>query len=153
MTYRRILRYFLIGNTLLLAVLWWLSLRPDASFNVFVPGRHFHVRLHQGAVIMVTHAGPYPSFDVELFKVPAISMAFLGKFPHGPAGALRMGSSDAFPTATGYSIHYLYGVVPVWLAYLLVTGAGMALLKWAERRSLDDAELKAARATAETSGD
>lgn len=143
MTYRRLFRCFMMGCTLLFAVFWWLSLRPDASFNAFVPGRHFHLRFHRGAVVVVTHAGPYPVYDLEFFRVPAISMMFVQKFPHGPFGTLRIGKADAFPGASGYSVHYAYVVLPIWLAYVMIVGGGLAFLKWAERRSVDEGKLLA----------
>lgn len=133
MTYRKLSRYYLIACTLFFGALWWLSLRPDASFNTFVPGRHLNLRFHQGGVMAVTHAGPYPKFDVELFRVPAISMVVVKRFPHGSFGTLRAGTGDAFPTASGFAAHYAYAMVPIWLAYVLATGAGLALLAWAGR--------------------
>jgi hypothetical protein len=149
MTYRQLSRYYLIGSTLFFVTIWWLSLRPDASFNAFVPGRHLHLRFHQGGAMAVTHAGPYPKFHIELFRVPAISMVVVKRFPHGSFGALRAGSGDAFPTASGFAAHYAYAMVPIWLAYILVTGAGLVLLSWAGRRKRLEQSRAGAQASAE----
>lgn len=139
MTYRGLFRYLLVGCTLLLAGGWYASVENRASFNGFMPGRHVHCRLYRGAVVIITHEGPYPKYDFQAFQLPAIAMHFQEKHPVGPWGTFLKGKAE------GLSIVYHYLVFPLWLPYLLVVGAAFGVLKWQERRTKSREKEVAAR--------
>ncbi|RYD21125.1 MAG: hypothetical protein EOP88_12595 [Verrucomicrobiaceae bacterium] len=139
MTYRRLFLYLLVAGTLLLAGVWWHSFRMSYYLAVARPDH----KTVAGEVSGIVHCG---------------TLSFIWN-PAG--GGYRWVNFDSAPVSTippedryGPMGRFWFGPlrgeneppdvrllqVPLWLVYLLLVGAGLALVWWGERRSAASAE-------------
>lgn len=136
MTYRRLFHYLLVGSTILLAGLWWMSLRYYAGI-LWVPSSH-----RNGAVVgTFTRASVAISHAPHLKSVSGITTAFYAiPLPGGPIGETA-GPLGRFHVGEGTPPGFTPGVranvveAPIWFPYLLFVGSAYAFTRFLEKRS------------------
>lgn len=132
MTYRRLFHYLLVGSTILLAGLWWMSLRNRSEFG-FAAGTSIYYGILDSATISLEY---HPArwwvdrFGAEFSPNTANDGYRADGF--GIAGESDMGwFNSGFPGA----IPYWHLDIPIWVPYLLFMGSAHAFCRAMEKRS------------------
>ncbi|RYD21755.1 MAG: hypothetical protein EOP88_10265 [Verrucomicrobiaceae bacterium] len=139
MTYRRLFLRLFIVSTLLLAVLWWVSVRTY-TIGIFAPKQMdtYLTATMCSTTISLQLSTPVPAPKFKMFSsfehgTDADMRAMMGK-SIGPLGRFRAKSLFSKGIrGTGTQIRTLS--FPVWFPWLLTTAGGYLLMRRLEKRS------------------
>ncbi|RYD21666.1 MAG: hypothetical protein EOP88_10560 [Verrucomicrobiaceae bacterium] len=148
MTHRRLFHYFLIGNTLVLAVAWTVSLGYESSVSGMIPTHALSFYLEPGTINVQLMSASFGGYGVDASHLPRASSG-----PVLTTGNLRFTveqeawrfSSGRFgmgniPLGNPPQDKALFVYFPVWLPFVVLAGGGYSAMRWRERRMDADEE-------------
>ena len=128
MTYHRLFHILLVGSTLVLAVVWWSSLRHYRTV-AFPVGDMMEIGLASGTISLF-HAPPSgPNHFVKFSSVPIASRNMTDRQGHplSPVGRFHLSEIRL--------LRIFHVEFPVWVPYLVFIASAFALTRHMEKRS------------------
>lgn len=125
MSHRRLFPNLLLGATLSLAVLWWLSLRSYSEFTFSPRGSGFSFTgvFYAGTVSFGLNPYDQSRYQFHSSSIPSASLHYQIRDAYGPFGGLGIGRVPTMGVGEGIG-HFSYFLeLPIWLLYIAFVGS------------------------------